>query len=248
MSVTSARAWAHWILGLQLLLLAVMLLGMFCHKFELLSFRPAFMAFYYGIQVVLLVTVVALLALVICALIGKKDPLKPLGFTLALGALPVAIVLVMVGKGLGVPQIHNISTDLENPPEFVAVYGLDVERINSLDAPSAEVRDLQRNYYKSIQPLALPAEPEQVLESALTVIDALGWHLVAADREVGRIEAYEETLLFGFKDDVVIRLTPTDLGTRVDVRSVSRVGRSDLGANAARIERLLTKLKAAHSS
>lgn len=248
MSESSQRPWANWVMKLQLLLLAVLLLGMLTHKFELLSFRPAFMSFYYGIQVVVLLTAVALVLLVICALMGKKAQLKPLGITLALGALPVVAVLAMVGKGLGVPQIHNISTDLENPPEFVAAYGLDVERINSLDVPGPDVRAQQQAYYTQLQPLMLVAPPAQVFDTTLSVIESLGWHLVQADREVGRIEAYEETLLFGFKDDVVIRLAATDLGTRVDVRSVSRVGRSDLGANAARIERLLAALKAAHSS
>jgi uncharacterized protein (DUF1499 family) len=71
----------------------------------------------------------------------------------------------------------------------------------------------------------------------------MGWDLVASDPAGLRIEATDTTFWFGFKDDVVIRVTPQPNGSRVDVRSLSRVGVGDIGANAARIRKYLAALK-----
>ena len=70
----------------------------------------------------------------------------------------------------------------------------------------------------------------------------MGWHIVAAKSEEGRIEATATTLWFGFKDDVVIRIMPTAAGSRLDIRSKSRVGLSDVGVNAARIREFVAAL------
>jgi uncharacterized protein (DUF1499 family) len=85
--------------------------------------------------------------------------------------------------------------------------------------------------------------PPQAFDRVLAVVRELGWEVSAAEPAEGRIEAVDTTRFFGFKDDVVIRLRPVDGGTRVDVRSVSRVGVGDTGTNAARIRRLLARLR-----
>jgi uncharacterized protein (DUF1499 family) len=77
---------------------------------------------------------------------------------------------------------------------------------------------------------------------ALQAARDMGWEIVDADPVEGRIEATDRTLWFGFADDVVIRLATTDSGTRLDVRSKSRIGGSDVGANARRIRRYLARL------
>jgi uncharacterized protein (DUF1499 family) len=78
------------------------------------------------------------------------------------------------------------------------------------------------------------------------VLKGLSLEVVNADREAMRVEAVATTFWFGFRDDVVVRIRPGAAGgSRVDVRSVSRVGQSDLGANAARIGRILEGLKGA---
>jgi uncharacterized protein (DUF1499 family) len=68
------------------------------------------------------------------------------------------------------------------------------------------------------------------------------WEVVAADAAAGRIEATATTPWFGFRDDIVVRIVPADGGSRVDVRSVSRVGKGDLGVNARRIREFLGRL------
>ena len=70
----------------------------------------------------------------------------------------------------------------------------------------------------------------------------MGWEIVDANPGQGRIEATDATFWFGFKDDMVVRVAPTETGSRVDVRSLSRVGRSDVGTNAKRIRAFLARL------
>ena len=242
------QPWTRWLLWLQWALLAAVVVGTLASKFELLPFRPAFMTFYYAIQGVVLLSGLVLLVALFSVFTGRKAWAKPLWWALGLGALPVAVVLVTVGKGLSVPAIHNITTDLDNPPAFAAAYELDVERRNSLDLPDEDVRAQQKAFYPDLAPLTLAGSREQVMPVVLKVLEQQGLTLIATDAEAGRVEAFEETLLFGFKDDVVIRLTQVGEQVVVDVRSVSRVGRSDLGANAKRIKRLLTGIERAYSS
>jgi uncharacterized protein (DUF1499 family) len=101
----------------------------------------------------------------------------------------------------------------------------------------------QREGYPDIEPLTMPLPPDRVFNRALDVAQRLGWEIVATDQTGGRIEATDTTRWFGFKDDVAVRITPWGSGTRVDVRSVSRVGRSDVGTNARRIREFLEALQ-----
>ena len=105
-----------------------------------------------------------------------------------------------------------------------------------------EVTEQQRRGYPGLAPITLPAPVEQAFDRALAVAQDEGWQIVTADKSAGRIEATDTTPWFGFKDDIVVRLTPWGAGTRVDVRSVSRVGLSDTGTNARRISRYLDRL------
>ena len=101
---------------------------------------------------------------------------------------------------------------------------------------------------KRLGPLILPLAPAEAFARARAAAEGMGWEMVAADSAAGRIEATATTAWFGFKDDVVIRVEPAQGGSRVDVRSVSRVGVSDVGTNAARIRAYLARLRAAAQS
>jgi uncharacterized protein (DUF1499 family) len=105
----------------------------------------------------------------------------------------------------------------------------------------------QKSGYPDIAPALLGVPAPKALQLAEHVARAMGWEIVAVAPDDLRIEATATTLLFGFKDDVVIRVAPQGGGSRVDVRSLSRVGVSDIGANAARIRTFLAKLKAAQA-
>jgi uncharacterized protein (DUF1499 family) len=141
-----------------------------------------------------------------------------------------------------VPHIHDITTDTENPPRLVSVIPLRKNAQNSVEYGGPEIATQQRTAYPDIVPLMLPIPPAQAFERALAEARHREWMIVDANPAEGHIEATATTFWFGFKDDVVIRIVPVPGGSRVDMRSVSRVGVSDVGANAARIRSYLKEL------
>lgn len=141
------------------------------------------------------------------------------------------------------PRIHDVSTDTDSPPRFVAVLPLRKDARNSTDY-SAETAAQQKTAYPDLVPLQLGVPPAQALLLAERAARAMGWDIVAVAPAALRIEATDTTLLFGFKDDVVIRVTANAGGSRVDVRSLSRVGGSDFGTNAKRVRSFLQRLSA----
>jgi uncharacterized protein (DUF1499 family) len=162
---------------------------------------------------------------------------------LAIVGVPSAFILSARGK----PAIHDITTDPDNPPAFVAILPLRAGAANPPEYAGPDVAAQQRRAYPDIQPLILRGGKEQAFDRVLAAVRELGWDVVADNRSSGRIEAIDTTFWFGFKDDVVIRITeaPADGGARVDVRSKSRVGVGDLGTNARRVRELLTRLQSA---
>ncbi len=163
------------------------------------------------------------------------------------GVLISGLVVWVPGQSLqqirALPPIHDITTDTNNPPAFSAVLSLRGSQSNSTDYAGAAVAELQRQGYPDIQPIEADVSAGRAYTIALEVVQRLGWELVASEAATGRIEATDTTLWFGFKDDVVIRITPREAGARVDLRSVSRVGGSDVGANAARIRDFVALFK-----
>ena len=143
-----------------------------------------------------------------------------------------------------VPPIHDISTDMVVPPEFVRILPLRKNAPNPATYGGLEIASQQREAYPDLTSLVLDRPTDHVFVQALDVIDHIGWELVDASPTEGRIEAVDTTFWFGFKDDVVIRVLPSKAGSKVDVRSVSRVGRSDVGSNARRIRTFLASMNA----
>ena len=132
--------------------------------------------------------------------------------------------------------IHDVSTDRDNPPQFVAVLPLRAaaKAANSTDY-DAKTAELQKETYPDIGPLHLDVPPAQAFDRAAAAAREMKWDIVATDPAQGRIEATATTFWFGFKDDVVVRIAADGSGSRVDVRSLSRIGKSDVGANAKRV-------------
>jgi uncharacterized protein (DUF1499 family) len=137
-------------------------------------------------------------------------------------------------------MIHDITTDPENPPGFVSVLPLRKDAPNSATYGGPEIAAQQRAAYPDIRPLVSDLPPARAFERALSVAQRMGWSIVDDNAAEGRIEATATTRWFGFKDDVVLRIVPAaGNGSRIDIRSVSRVGRSDVGTNARRIRTFL---------
>ena len=168
------------------------------------------------------------------------------GIALAAVSLVVAAGLIAVPArfrmGPPTPPIHDITTDTQDPPEYVAVLPLRADAPNTTDYGGERIAAQQRNAYPDLQPAILKVRPSRAFDRALAAVHEMGWDLVHADVSAGRIEATDTTFWFGFKDDVVIRVRPTEGGSRVDVRSLSRVGRGDAGTNAKRIRAYLNVL------
>ena len=161
---------------------------------------------------------------------------------LLFGGAAALVPWSLLQKAKGVPPIHDITTDLEDPPSFVAVLPLRAKAPNSAAYGGPEVAAAQRRGYPDLHPVELAATPSDALARAVAAARQMGWEIVATDSAAGRIEATATTLWFGFKDDVVVRVRPAGDGSRIDVRSVSRVGGSDVGTNARRIRAYIAKL------
>ena len=197
----------------------------------------------------LMLAVSLLLALVgaSLALVGgmKTGQWLLAGVAIIVGLVVVAVPSAAIVSARGKPAIHDITTDPNTPPAFVSILPLRSGAANPPDYAGGDVTAEQQRAYPDIQPLVVRANAGETFDRALGAVRDLGWEVVASDRSAGRIEAVDTTFWFGFKDDVVIRVAPAEGGTRVDVRSKSRVGRGDLGTNARRVRELLKRLQPA---
>lgn len=140
------------------------------------------------------------------------------------------------------PPLYDITTDLENPPTFDALVPLRDEAPNSLQRP-ADAGERQREAYPELAPIIVTTPPDQAFNNALAAAQALGWEIVTADQGSGRIEATDTATWFALEDDIVVRLTPWGAGTRIDVRSVSRIAEGDARRNAERIREYLDRVQ-----
>lgn len=153
----------------------------------------------------------------------------------AIIVLPGAALLLSLAGGSGdYPPIHDITTDIDDPPTFTVAPRQRGAGVNSLELDS-EVISQQQQAYADIQTIVSAAGIDEVFDRSVHVATNLGWDIYHQDRNAGVIEAVDTTSIMGFKDDVIIRVRSNAQGTLLDLRSSSRVGVSDLGANAKRI-------------
>lgn len=234
---------ATWGLRLGLVALGLFVLAVLANRFGIVSFKIV-------IPVLGLCALIGAAAVIVSAAgilrtlsSGRSGTrLAILGLVLGLGVAAPLGQSIVVGAKL--PRIHDISTDLANPPSFNAIIAARGDASNALDRAKPEnLAELQRAAYPDIAPLILPDHPGKVFEAAEALARKHGWEIAATLPETGMIEATATTKLLNFKDDVVIRISEKDGGSIVDMRSVSRVGESDLGANANRIRTFLYDLK-----
>lgn len=166
-----------------------------------------------------------------------------LGF--AVGAV-LAYVPISFYYTLGtVPRIHDITTDTDNPPAFSpAVMQARAAEQGDVGNYDQKAAALQKQGYPDLAPVKTSLPPDQAFARALAAAQGMGgWTMVGSDAARGRIEAYQRTTFMGFTDDVVIRVAGDGSGSRIDMRSESRQGRSDFGVNAKRIRAYQAALK-----
>ena len=134
------------------------------------------------------------------------------------------------------PMIHNISTDMIDPPLFTEIVALRGNNSNPHVYNAQEIGEIQKKAYPNIATLTVNDSRDDAFNKSLLIAQRLGWDIVSKDQQAGIIEASQTTKLWAFTDDVVIRISTNNRQTDIDLHSVSRVGRTDLGANAKRIE------------
>jgi len=228
--------------ALAVLAMPVAMLGRIAGVWD---WRTMLWVFGIGLNVTVAAIVLSMLAFVVNRLLPWRS------YRLGGAALAfVASVAVMVPqattavRAMRAPPIHDITTDTENPPHLVALLAerTAAQALNTADY-NATTGVLQKTYYPDIAPVDLKLTQRETFERVLGIIRLQGWRVVAAVPEEGRIEAVASTFWIGFNDDVVFRLTAIGTDeTRVDMRSISRVGRSDIGTNARRVRAFLAAL------
>ncbi len=212
------------------------------HRFGLWDYRFAFALLRYAAWTGIAGALLSLVALGWNLKLGIRVGAFAAFAGIVAGALTFGVPWMALQEARRVPPIHDISTDTLDPPRFVALLAVRRAAPNGADYAGEAVAAEQRKAYPDIVPLSYAAPAPVAFARAENASRALGWTIVEADPQALRIEATDQTPFFGFKDDVVIRITPLGEASRVDVRSMSRVGRSDLGANARRIRAFFKEL------
>lgn len=221
-------------LTLVLALVAVLLLAASGPgvRFDVWSYRVGLGLFrwaaYLGIAAALFAVVV--LALPRTRRAGVSVPV----LALVLGLVVFYVPFQFQRTARSVPSINDITTDTEHPPQFMTA---------ARPYPGAQFARQQQAAYPDLRSLTLAMPPREAFARALAAAEAMGWEVVGRDAESGRIEAVDTTRWFGFKDDIAVRVASADGGSRIDVRSKSRVGRNDLGTNARRVRTYLQRLQ-----
>jgi uncharacterized protein (DUF1499 family) len=232
---------AVWAARIAFFALAVAALSVIIVRSQLLDVVPALTTFGAALILAALAILISFAAFVVIWRQGYA------GLGRALLALLLGIALLVYPVYLGfralkLPAISDISTDTTNPPRFDT---LTRQRPRDrIDYPGAAVAALQRAGYPDIAPLELEVPARVAYDAALAVVTKRKWTISDARpptlaRRDGVIEATARTPIMGFRDDIVIRIAPINQGARIDVRSASRVGTHDFGANASRIRSLL---------
>jgi uncharacterized protein (DUF1499 family)/drug/metabolite transporter superfamily protein YnfA len=208
-----------------------------------IGYRLGWWHFTRGLQVAEWATYGAAVALVLAVLglVQTRPDAARSGRVMAALGLLVALVLVSTAlqweyASRTTPPINDISTDTADAPVFW-------DMPNPTDYPGAKVAVLQRAAYPDLAPLKLAMPPDHVFAKALAVANDNGWTIVASVPTEGRLEATTSSLLYGFTDEVIVRVQAADGGALIDVRSRSRLGRIDRGVNANRIRGYLAALQ-----
>jgi uncharacterized protein (DUF1499 family) len=236
-----------WLMRGQLFWLLVAAGAVLGFRSAMLTWRPAMTLVAVAVGGLVLAGFLSLLLQFVLLRKGQRGGGKYCLLTVGL-SLPALIGVLIIGlQGAKAPLINDISTDTANPPPFEKATQLRQPGDNSTLYPGDRAAGLQRLAFPDIGPLAVTSAPTSAFEKSRTVIERLGWRVVAQNPEDGLIEAVDRSLIFGFTDDIVIRIAPSGSGSRIDVRSASRAGIGDMGVNAKRIRSFFSTYNAMHT-
>jgi uncharacterized protein (DUF1499 family) len=219
-------------------------------RLEWVALSDAFSWLRMGAQLAAVAAILGIVTIVVAGLCKRWGAVLAGVVATMVAVTVIAMPVQMQHRAQTVPPIHDITTDMDNPPAFVALARAREAAPNAVDYPGIETARQQRASYPMLQPVTLAVPMAQVQTAIRDLIAARDWQLAEAspttlEATAITLEATATTRWFGFKDDVVIRLTDTSEGVRVDMRSASRLGKSDLGTNAERIQDFLEDLQRA---
>lgn len=229
------------VFSLQLLLVAIVL-----HRLLSLPTPVALNIFAAALAGALLAVLLALAAYVAIWRDGRMGAWSAsVGLFLGLALMAWPASLVPFYRGL--PHIHDVTTDTAAPPAFVALATARPAGANGVAYGGASIARQQIEAYPDIRPVIVPRSITETWEVLGETVKRLGWSVVSETSPAGKgqpgyIEAVDRTLILGFYDDVIVRVSGDARETRIDVRSASRYGEHDFGRNAARIRKLFKEL------
>ncbi len=223
--------------------LPVTAIAIILHRIGLVEYELAYITLSAGFVFALLGLLVAIAAFVVI----WNEGLRGLGRAISAFLIGIAVLAWPTFeflRAVNLPEISDISTDTSDPPRFLAVSSARSSTANSVNYPGDRTAMLQQMFYPAVRPYDVDANPDEVFNALLALVERRGWRVLdsitprGGQRE-GRIEAVAQTLLMGFREDLVIRLRTSNDIVRIDIRSASRYGTHDFGSNARRIERLM---------
>ena len=231
--------WSKVLISLAVLSLAILFLGPLGYKSGILPLGPSLLS----LIVSLGLAVICFLVSVIMVSVSVKRALTKnrnmIAMALVISLVPVLLVGMQLKKASSLPQIHDISTDTSNPPQFQKIVQLRKNAKNGLkyelEGSSEKLAETQKTAYPMVKTFDTGLSVAEAVDRSAMVLSELGLEIVNKDRDAGIVEATDTTFWYGFKDDVVVRVGSKGDGSIIDLRSVSRVGVSDVGVNAARI-------------
>ncbi|HXY90132.1 MAG TPA: DUF1499 domain-containing protein [Xanthobacteraceae bacterium] len=235
--VSKLATWSRWIAIFSLPVVAIAIL---LHRLGMVEYSVAYATLVAGFAVALLGLIVAVAAFIVI----WNEGLRGLGRAITATAIGLVLVgwpAVELTRGTTLPAIVDITTDFSDPPRFVAVASARPHGANPIAYPDGEVARLQRAAYPGVKPFEIEANPDEVFNMLMSIVERRGWRVLdnvsprGGERD-GRIEAVARTLVMGFREDISIRVRTVDKGVRIDMRSASRYGQHDFGSNARRIE------------
>lgn len=235
---------AAWSLRIALVSLAVAATGLTLARYDVIAKLSGFSGLLAG-------GLIALVALVLglASLFTGRGAVWPLRRKAWAGIVVSLLYVGFLGSrplvAGGAPAIHDISTDLASPPQF-EVLPLRADNLAGVGT-TENWRRIHAQAYGDLGPVTVPKPVAAVTADVARLAEEAGWKLAKVDPARGHVEATASVSYIRFHDDVVLRIVPTQdgKGSRVDMRSVSRVGVGDLGVNARRIREFLAALVAA---
>lgn len=235
---------ALWSRRLGLFAIPVALIAVLAQRSGRLEFLPAVAALGSGMVLALLAILLGVVALAVIWVRGNQGAAAA-AVGIVTGALILAPAVYYVAPAWELPALTDIATDPGDPPAFVFAAAERGPGDNPLAYPGEQAAIEQLSAYPDIQPLRITPPPEEAQALALQIVETRGWRVLDSGSGSTRIEAVDTSLILHMSDDIVIEIKPDGAGSRVEMRSASRTGTHDLGANAARIRAFLTDLAAA---